>query len=130
MVRIALMAVLLPACAASMLAGASTVTAAALGTSAMQRKAGGCYASCAAGTACNPNNGMCERLPCDGLCAADEHCESSVLKSWCAPGAPSDVLSKAPGTQRTIPVLPPWVPPSSGPPQIVPAAEQWVPPGK
>jgi hypothetical protein len=123
-VRIALIAVLLPACAASMLVGATTVTAAAAGTSAIQRKAGGCYAICTAGTACNTNTGLCERQPCDGRCGPDQHCESSSFaESKCVAGAPSDVVSSAPGSQKTIPVLQP-VPMPSGPPQIVPAAEQ------
>jgi hypothetical protein len=123
MVRIVVVGLLLPACA-SVLAGATTVTAAGLGTSALQRKAGGCYAICTADTTCNPHTGLCEKLPCGGLCGPDEHCEFSVAESKCAPGAPSDVASKAPGTQKTIPVLPPPPAISGGPPQVVPAAEQ------
>jgi hypothetical protein len=128
MVRIALIALLLPGCATSMLAGATTVTAAAVGASALQRSAGGCYATCTNGTSCNPRTGMCERAPCDGLCRSDEHCESTATQSVCLPGPPSDIAAKAPGTQKAIPVLPQ---PSAnergvtgGPPEIVPAAEQ------
>jgi hypothetical protein len=130
MLRIALMAVLLPACAAAVLAGATAETAAAVGSSGLQRSAGGCYANCTSGTVCNPRTGLCERAPCDGSCGAGEHCESSYSKSWCAPGAASDVVSQAPGTQKSVPLLPPPPPIPSGPPQIVPAAEQYVPPGK
>jgi len=128
MVRLALIAVLLPACAASTVAGASTMTAAAIGTSALQRSAGGCYATCTSGTVCNQRTGLCERAPCDGLCRSDEHCESSATQSLCVPGPPSDVAAKAPGTEKVVPVLPQ---PSAnergltgGPPQVVPAAEQ------
>jgi hypothetical protein len=128
MVRLALIAVLLPACAASMVAGASTVTAAAVGASALQRSAGGCYATCTGGTTCNPRTGLCDRAPCDGLCKSDEHCESTATQSVCLPGPPGDVAAKAPGTQKTVPVL---SPPSAnergvtgGPPQVTPAAEQ------
>lgn len=124
MVRIALIALLLPGCAASMLAGASTVTAAAVGASVAQRSAGGCYATCTGDTVCNPKNGLCEKSPCSGLCRADEHCESTATESRCEPGAPGDVAATAPGTQKVIPVMPPPPPVSGGPPQIVPAAEQ------
>jgi hypothetical protein len=128
MTRIVLIAVLLSGCAPSMLAGASTVTAAAVGASALQRSAGGCYATCTNGTTCNPRTGLCERAPCDGLCRPDEHCESTATQSLCLPGPPSDVAAKAPGTQKTIPVLQPPSPNergvTGGPPQVVPAAEQ------
>jgi hypothetical protein len=124
MLRPALVAMLLSGCTASTVAGASTVTAAAIGTSALQRKAGGCYAVCAHGTQCNPNTGLCERMPCDGLCGADQHCEISPVESKCAPGAGSDVVTTAPGKQKTLPILPPPAPVEGGPPQVVPAAEQ------
>jgi hypothetical protein len=130
MLRFALLALLLPACVASTLVGASTTTALALGTSAAQRHAGGCYAVCSGGTSCNPRSGLCERMPCDGQCAAGQHCESTATQSFCAPGPPSDVLSSAPGTQKTVPWLPPPPPVPSGPPQIVPAAEQHPPTDK
>ena len=105
-------------------------TAAALSASAMQRNGGGCYAICTGGAVCNPRSGLCEKAPCDGLCGAGEHCEQSFSKSWCAPGAASDVVSQAPGTQKTVPVLPPPGPLPDGPPEIVPAAVKYVPPGK
>lgn len=129
MLRIALTATLLTACAAATVVGATTVTTAALGTSALQRKSGGCYAVCTGGTLCNPLNGLCERMPCDGRCGADEHCESTMTETRCAPGAPGDIASKAPGTGRSIPLLPPPTPDSNGPPQMVPAAEKNPPSG-
>ena len=100
MLRVALIGVLICGCAAPVAVGASTMTAAALGASAMQRKAGGCYAMCVQGTVCNPNSGLCERMPCDGACRSDQHCETTFNKSECVAGAPSDAVSKAPGTQR------------------------------
>ena len=130
MLRIVL-ALLLSGCAASTLVGASTMTAAAIGSSAMQRKSGGCYAVCTSGTTCNPRTGLCERMPCDGLCTADEHCEVTAIESKCVPGSPpSDVASRAPGTQRTLPVLPAPSPVEGGPPQVVPAAEKHPPTDK
>jgi len=130
MVRAALIALLVSGCAAGVMAGAAMETTAAVSASGMQRKAGGCYANCTGGAVCNPRSGLCEKAPCDGTCGAGEHCESSFSKSWCAPGAASDVVSQAPGTEKTLPVLPPPPPIPSGPPQVVPAAEQYVPPGK
>ena len=118
MIRALLAAMLLSGCAASTVVGASTVTAAALGTSAMQRRAGGCYANCVNGTTCNPNTGLCERMPCDGACGRDEHCEVSALASKCEPGPPSDIASQAPGAGKTIPFIPPPPPVEGGPPQI------------
>lgn len=124
MIRVALAAVVLAGCAASNLAGATSVTAAALASSAVQRKAGGCYAVCTSGTTCNPNTGLCERMPCDGLCTADQHCEVTAIETKCAPGASADVVSTAPGKQKTLPVMPSPAPIEGGPPQVVPAAEQ------
>ena len=124
MARLALAWMLLSGCAASTAVGASTVTAAALATSGMQRHAGGCYATCTGGTTCNTNTGLCERMPCDGLCSRDEHCEVTAVESKCYPGPPSDVASKAPGTGKTIPFAPPPSGASGGPPEVVPAAEK------
>lgn len=128
MARLILIAALLSGCSASMLAGAGTVTAAAVGASALQRSAGGCYATCTNGTTCNPRTGLCERAPCDGLCRSNEHCESTATQSVCMPGPPGDVAAKAPGSQKTIPVQSPPSPNergvTGGPPRIVPAAEQ------
>lgn len=123
MARLALLAILLPACAAGTLAGAAVSTGAAVAFSAAQRHAGGCYAICTGGTACNPRNGLCERLPCDGQCGPDQHCVASFSESSCVAGAPSDIVSNAQGSQKIIPVLQP-VPIPTGPPEIVPAAEQ------
>jgi hypothetical protein len=47
----------------------------ALGASAFSRSQGGCYASCAYGTTCNRDTGMCEAPPCGGTCRADEVCD-------------------------------------------------------
>ena len=123
MLRIALIGVLLQACAAPVAVGAATMTAAAVGSAGVQRRAGGCYAMCVQGTTCNPGTGLCERLPCDGACRADQHCETTFNKSECVAGAPYDVASKAPGTDKTIPVMLPQSPGvESGPPEVVPAA--------
>ncbi len=126
MVRVALIAILLSGCSAapSMVVGATTVTAAAVGAAALQRSSGGCYAICTAGTSCNPRTGLCETMPCEGKCAANEHCETSPTQSWCAPGPASDVVTKAKGSDKVLPVLPAPPPVSGGPPQITPAAEQ------
>ncbi len=121
---VAAAALLLAGCG-STLAGASVTTGAALAASAASRASGGCYALCTNGTSCNPRTGMCEVLPCRGLCAADEHCESTYAESKCLPGAPSDVSATAAGTGTPkIPVLVPTAPAAPGSPTVVPAAEQ------
>jgi hypothetical protein len=56
-------ALFLPACKSSApytLPSAAINTALAVGASAAQRSAGGCYAQCVAGTICNPRTGFCE----------------------------------------------------------------------
>jgi hypothetical protein len=110
------------------LAGASVTTGLALGASAANRAAGGCYAICTNGTSCNPRTGLCEVLPCRGRCASDEHCEETFAETKCVPGGgTTGVTSVAKGKDTKIPILPPIVPDSTGPPQIVPAAEQRPP---
>jgi hypothetical protein len=47
-------------------------TGVAVGVSAAQRASGGCYATCANGTACNPRTGYCEPLSAQELCAESE----------------------------------------------------------
>src|SRR3954462_13124058 len=55
---------------ASTLAGATTMTALALGSAAAERAAGGCIAMCTTGTQCNPKTGLCEVMPCRNQCLA------------------------------------------------------------
>src|SRR4051812_48407032 len=115
---------------ASTLVGASTMTALALGTSAAERAAGGCYAMCTNGTACNPRTGLCELQPCRNQCSVSEHCETSFTGDKCMPGAPTGVESVAKSSSKqNMPVGTPTALPSinGGEPTIVPAAEQ-VPP--
>ena len=45
--------------------------------SAISRASGGCYAACPTGTVCNEQNGLCEVLPCRGLCSEDQDCDES-----------------------------------------------------
>jgi hypothetical protein len=118
-------AVSMAGCAASTLAGVSATTGAALAASAANRASGGCWALCTNGTSCNPRTGMCEEMPCRGLCSADEHCESTYADSKCVPGASGDVTAAAKGSGKTrLPVVPPQPPNLGGGPTIVPAAEQ------
>ena len=58
-----LLASLLPGCKSSApytLPAAGINAALAVGASAVQRSAGGCYAQCVGGTICNPSTGFCE----------------------------------------------------------------------
>ncbi|HYS08633.1 MAG TPA: hypothetical protein VEP66_07800 [Myxococcales bacterium] len=109
--------------------GAATTTALALGASAANRAAGGCYAICTAGTACNTNTGLCDRLACDGKCAADERCEETFAGGKCVPGG-TGIATKANGSGVALPVGPIYQAPDSNhaAPTIVPAAEQRDPP--
>jgi hypothetical protein len=116
---------------ASTFVGATSMTALALGTAAAERAAGGCIAMCTNGTACNPNNGLCEPMPCRNLCGQSEHCEQTFTGDKCMPGAPTGVESLAKGSIPNVPsVVPVSTPPNSGEPTVVPAAEQQPPSGK
>jgi hypothetical protein len=111
------------------IAGAATVTTAALGASMAERAAGGCFAMCTNGTFCNPRSGLCEVAPCRNSCSADEHCEATPTGERCAPGG-TGVTAQGPGTKSNIPVLPPPVFNPPGTPTITPAAEQQPPSSK
>jgi hypothetical protein len=64
--------------------GASQVNLGAAVVSAfVSRAQGGCYAGCPAGTLCNPETGLCEELPCRGLCGWNELCQGSGLSARC-----------------------------------------------
>jgi hypothetical protein len=122
---------LLAACStgsANTLAGATTMTAAAIGVAAAERSAGGCIAICTNGTVCNTKTGLCEQLPCRGRCGETEHCEETFTESRCIPGAAASVVTQAKGTRRSTPaaVVPVTTPPdpNHAAPTIVPAAEQ------
>jgi hypothetical protein len=63
----------------------NTALAGAVG--AQQRAAGGCWATCAYGTACNERSGLCERAACPGGCEAGDTCVESGGAWRCAPTA-------------------------------------------
>ena len=113
------------------LAGAATTSAVAIGAAAVSRAAGGCIAICTAGTTCNPQNGLCEPMPCRGECGPNEHCEQTFSGNKCVSGGPTSVetlvKTKTPVTPQ---ILPATAPPTDGSPTIVPAAEQNPPPSK
>ncbi|QSQ24086.1 hypothetical protein JY651_03655 [Pyxidicoccus parkwayensis] len=58
-------------------------TSLAVGASAAQRAAGGCYADCPVGTACDEVTGYCMPLPCRGRCGASERCVQTGLEERC-----------------------------------------------
>jgi len=117
----------------STFAGATTMSALAVGSAVAERAAGGCIALCTNGTVCNPQNGLCEVLPCRNQCAAGEHCEQTFSGDKCMPGAPTGVESVA-NAEKNKPKIPVGVPisptPQTGTPTVVPAAEQNPPNGK
>jgi hypothetical protein len=63
--------------------GATLNTAIGVGAAAGSRAQGGCYATCTAGSTCNPASGMCERVPCGGECPPGESCEDSPTGQRC-----------------------------------------------
>jgi hypothetical protein len=92
--RAAILALLLLGCSgqkprASFVPGVSTATGvatsvvAAVAASAGSRALGGCYAICQQGEVCNRNSGLCDVVPCRGLCGAGERCESGFLGDKC-----------------------------------------------
>jgi hypothetical protein len=68
-------------------AGAVIMTSLALGSSAANRAAGGCWAVCQQSERCNENTGLCEALPCRGQCLAGEICEEGFFGVKCLPNA-------------------------------------------
>ena len=74
----------------------------ALGSSAVSRANGGCYAVCQQGESCNQQTGYCEPLPCHGLCRTDESCEEGFFGIKCVPG-PALSVSSQPVPASTVP---------------------------
>jgi hypothetical protein len=54
-----------------------------VGASAARRAAGECYTPCVPGTACNPQTGLCDPLPCRGQCKSHERCDTSGMFPRC-----------------------------------------------
>lgn len=73
-------------------------TTAALAASAQQVAAGGCIATCAYGTECNPRTGFCEPSRC-GRCPFGERCVASAEGFRCTSGG----VVPPPATLRTQP---------------------------
>ncbi len=113
---------LLVGCAAPVAVGAAAVTGYAVSSAAINRKAGGCIATCVGGLVCNSSTGLCEK--------PRERCDSSAGHEVCVPATePGDVAATAPGGQ-TIGVLPSMPPLTGDVTRIVPAAEQNPPSSK
>jgi hypothetical protein len=66
--------------------GATTATAVAVAASAGSRALGGCYAICQQGEVCNGRTGLCDALPCHGLCGAGEKCDAGFFGDRCVEG--------------------------------------------
>ncbi|MBX7116938.1 MAG: hypothetical protein K1X64_21615 [Myxococcaceae bacterium] len=82
--------------------GDAVVMTAIAGTAAVaNRAAGNCYAACPNGTTCNTTTGMCDPLPCRGLCAVDEICDASQMIDRCVkrPAASLDIKAVTPKAQ-------------------------------
>lgn len=70
--------------------GAVANTALGVTAAGVSRANGGCYAVCTNGTACNPNTGYCEALPCRGECRTDEYCANTPDGEMCRPTVERD----------------------------------------
>jgi len=80
----------LPACgptAGTMAANAALNTGIAATVSAVRRSRGQCFTPCDNGTRCNPDTGLCERLPCQGYCGYGETCVGTGADARCVYGA-------------------------------------------
>ena len=75
----------------------------ALGSSAVSRANGGCYAVCQQGESCNQRTGYCEPLPCHGLCRTDESCEEGFFGIKCVPGPAMSFSSQSVPASTTPP---------------------------
>jgi len=82
------------------LPAAAINTALGLGASAHQRAAGGCFATCAYGTTCNPRTGFCERSPC-GTCPAGQSCV--VVNGGWKCGTEGEASSAAAAVRTNLP---------------------------
>ncbi|MGA8892692.1 MAG: hypothetical protein WB493_14060 [Anaeromyxobacteraceae bacterium] len=73
-------------------------SALAVGVSAAQRSAGGCYAQCVGGTICNPRTGFCESpaVVCVGA-------EADSLACLNRPGATMNTGTQVPGASPALP---------------------------
>jgi|CXWL01.1.fsa_nt_gi hypothetical protein len=100
-------------------AGEAAVMTAIAATSAVASRAeGNCYAACPNGTTCNRGTGLCDPLPCRGLCAVDESCDMSQMIHRCVkrPNVQVDLklVSPAraapPSTEGTVPTDAPVAP--------------------
>ena len=104
-----LAAVALASChtgSANTVSGVAVMTALAVGSSAVNRASGGCYAVCSQGQTCNEKTGFCDVLPCRGLCNADESCEEGFFGIKCIPGGAVTGVSSgaaAPASARSVP---------------------------
>ena len=82
-------------------ANAAVMTAIAGTAAVANRAAGNCYAACPNGTTCNTTTGMCDPLPCRGLCAVDEICDPSQMIDRCVkrPAVNLDIKAVTPGAK-------------------------------
>src|SRR5205814_5305634 len=107
---VAVLALALVSChtgSSNTMAGAAIMSSFALGASAANRAAGGCYAVCQQGERCNEKNGLCEALPCRGLCRGDESCEEGFFGVKCIPGPALSVTSSPVPASVKLPPPPP-----------------------
>jgi hypothetical protein len=107
--------VLQASCVAPVAIGAAVTTGYAGGMAAMNRKAGGCIATCTGDLVCNSNTGLCE--------SPRQVCDNSSDHPVCVPQTEkSDVAAQAPG-RGPVRILPPPPPLTGDTTRIVTGAE-------
>lgn len=92
------------------LVNAAVNTAVGAAVSAARRSSGKCYTWCDEESRCNPDTGLCERMPCGGHCSLGRHCESTPTGEHCMPDAvvPADEGPRATpaAASQTAPLAP------------------------
>lgn len=85
---VAVLLLLLAGCGSATQAGDPILNLAiGLGAAAHRRSQGECWTTCIHGTRCNPETGVCERLPCGKECDPGLVCDVTSTPPTCLPAA-------------------------------------------
>lgn len=91
--------------------GAAVMTALGATAAGVNRATGGCYASCAPGSVCDPETGLCRRVSC-GVCPSGHVCDTLIDPPRCVLRVEAQALIPPEDPSRY------GVPDSSPPPPI------------
>jgi len=111
--RIAIAALLVSAgCAPASVNSAILNSIVAAGASVARRTEGECYAPCNPGTRCNPDTGLCERIPCGGQCAENQYCDETGLVARCVFAGEAELRALRPSEKNPEVEPPPTASPA------------------